>query len=162
MKKKMTQEELQRMLDSYNQETGHIKEWMIDRAMNYKMGAKIRGEQLKSEDRSYLYNEEVNKRRNKSISKDRQENPLNQNQKWVESMANRSEDWNDNIRKARQQQVILQCDLDGKVIKEWPSYKVIQDTIGYIRSTVFAAVKGKKKRGNPHEAYGYLWFSKEL
>lgn len=156
----MTQEELQQMLDSYNQETGHIKEWMIDRAINYQFGARVRGDQLKTEDRSYLYTDDVNKRRNKSISKDRQKNPLNQNETWLNSMQ-KNEEWTQAIRDSRRVQTILQCDMDMTIIKEWPSYKVIEDNTPFTKSSIFKAVKGNMKRGNPHGAYGYLWWNKD-
>lgn len=74
----------------------------------------------------------------------------------------KDEEWIDNIRKARQEQIIQQCDMDGNVIKEWPSYKVIEDNTSFTKSSIYKAVKGKKKRGNPNESYGYIWKSKQL
>ena len=103
---------------------------------------------------------EIVQRRTESIRESRKINPLTNYESWREGIANRGEDWKQSIRDARQVQIILQCDMDGKVIKEWPSYKVIQDNTSFTRSTIYNAVKGKKKKGNPNEAYGFLWFSK--
>lgn len=103
---------------------------------------------------------ELVRRRNKSISESRKKNPLTNYDNYNKAMANRTEEWNQAIRDARQVQVIQQCDMDGKVIKEFPSYLVCQTQTGYSRSSIYKAVKGKKKRGNPNEAYGFLWFNK--
>jgi len=103
---------------------------------------------------------ELVRRRTESIRKSRKVNPLTNYKSWREGIANRGEDWKQSIRDARQVQILLQCDMDGNVIKEWPSYKVIEDNTPFTRSSIYKAVKGKKKRGNPNEAYGFLWFSK--
>ena len=46
------------------------------------------------------------------------------------------------------QKPIYQCDLFGKIIKEWSSSKEIYDKLGYSRSGISLCCSGKKLTAN--------------
>lgn len=47
---------------------------------------------------------------------------------------------------------VLQFDLDGNFIKEWPSMREIQRQLGFYQSSISLCCNGKLKK-----AYGYIW-----
>lgn len=47
---------------------------------------------------------------------------------------------------------IIQCDLEGNIIKEWGSTMEVQNTLGYPNSNISSVARGKQKT-----AYGYKW-----
>lgn len=51
---------------------------------------------------------------------------------------------------------ILQYDLDGNLIKEWPSTAEVKRQLGFATSYIYYCLEGKYK-----QAYGYLWKRKE-
>lgn len=51
---------------------------------------------------------------------------------------------------------ILQYDLEGKFIKEWPSAKEVERQLGFASTNIAKCLKGKYK-----QAYGYIWKYKD-
>ena len=152
------------MIDSFQKEVT-IKDWEIDRNIRLKELSKdvsnLGGNVARDTGQIHSLSKDIDivKKRTESIRKAKQGYVMTK--KHLDSVQ-KNEEWIDNIRKARQEQIIQQCDMDGNVIKEWPSYKVIEDNTSFTKSSIYKAVKGKKKRGNPNESYGYIWKSKEL
>lgn len=47
---------------------------------------------------------------------------------------------------------IIQCTMDGKLVKEWPSASAACEENGYNKSLLFACLRGKYK-----QCYGFVW-----
>lgn len=126
--------------------------------------AKVRGRNAKASGQiqSISKDKDIVDKRTQSIRESRKTNPLTNYDTWNRAMANRTEDWNQSIRNARQQQVIQQFDMDGNLVAEYQSYKVCQTQTGYSNSTIYKAVKCKMKQKLPNEAYGYLWRTRSI
>lgn len=67
--------------------------------------------------------------------------------------------WGTHIERVRKQLIngkkskpVLQYDLEGNFIKEWPSVMEIERTLNYANSNISACCLGKRK-----QAYGYIW-----
>lgn len=47
---------------------------------------------------------------------------------------------------------ILQCDLNGNVIREWQSVSVARNTLGLHRQPISRCLEGRQA-----DAYGFIW-----
>ena len=80
------------------------------------------------------------------------ENPNNSNIEWVKPMDNANYGTRNEKCSKKRSIPVLQYDLNGNFIKEWPSSQQIERELGYFKQGICQCLKGKLKT-----AYGFIW-----
>ena len=64
---------------------------------------------------------------------------------------------NPNIKKGHGEIKIIQCDLDGKVLREFDSIADTQEYLGMPRNKISSIYDCFKQNSKKNNAYGYIW-----
>jgi len=141
----MTQEELQKLLTSFEEEVGHLKEWQIDRnnqlASVASKGGKSVVNKMNDINRKSGHFEKL---RNNKIGKKRDEETKQKIQLGT------SHSW----------RAILQFDKNGNFIKEWQNFGDIERGLSIelnrkiVKQPIWAVCNQKPKHKS---AYGFIW-----
>lgn len=135
----MTNEELQKLLTSFEQEVSHIKQWEIDRNVQLKSVCSAGGKAgviiMNQKNKINGHFEKLTKNK---IGKKRSIDTVNK----IKEGSKHS--WKS----------VLQFTKDGEFIKEWPNFTAIRDELGYAHTNICACCKNNPKHKT---SYGFIW-----
>lgn len=144
-------EEAQKKLKEGIRRRSQNQEWKE----NVKKASQNRSQEWKENVRKALQNKSQEWRKNISAAKKKQFEDPEFLEKYRVAMRNRSEEWRHNSTTALKKKLskpVMQFDLQGNLIKEWPSSREIERVLGYNRAAIYQCIKGKYK-----QAYGFIW-----